>query len=135
MIQEEFDVSKHRKHEARSGKLKAQEARIRKSQHRMDGLNKLHSMGGVRFCNSSLAYPDHYISVLQYNDSVIDMTHEERKGKAKCSFLGALCATEAVEHSLVGKYLLANDSVLEVLQCYAPLVVCSLFTARLLMSH
>lgn len=113
-MQDGFDVSKHRKYEIRSGKLKQQEAKIRSAQQKLSNLNKRYSLDGMRFCNASMPYPHSFLSRKHFDGAVIDMTNDERKGRTKCTFLGATCPTEAVEHALVANYLIPDDSVLEV---------------------
>jgi hypothetical protein len=53
------------------------------------------------------------LSYISFTTPPIPMSPEELHRQTRCSFLGAHCPTEAVEHGLVDKYLLPADSVLE----------------------
>lgn len=89
--------------------------RVRSQVDRLVRLNEEHSRNGTRFENRTLPFPHQHLSFSDFvNESVIPMTDSEMAGRSKCSFAGASCAMERIEHSLVQRYIRRNDSVLEV---------------------
>ena len=129
--QSTFSVGKHRKYDVHSKKLRKQTAKLKASQRKIDNLNAELGRSGTRFCNASLPGPHFFLSNYRSPAGlpVIPVSSPERSGNAKCSFLGAVCSTENMEHSLVDRYINANDSVLEVClysMCYIPTML--LFT-------
>jgi hypothetical protein len=110
-----FDVGKHKKQEERRSKIKKQEAHLHAKQAKSIQLNIQYSINGTRFCDNSLPYPHEYLSNTTFHDEIILMTTKERRGAEKCSFLGSVCQTESIEHSLVAKYFRSSDTVLEVM--------------------
>jgi len=89
--------------------------RIRSQVDRLVRLNEEHSRNGTRFENRTLHFPHKYLSFSNFiNESVIPLTDSEMTGRAKCSFVGATCGMERIEHSLVQRYISCHDSVLEV---------------------
>lgn len=110
-----FDVDKHKKQEERKSKIKKQEAHIHAKQAKSIQLNMRYSLNGTRFCDNALPYPHNFLSNTTFQDNeIIPMTEKERRGAEKCSFLGSVCQTESIEHSLVAKYFRSSDTVLEV---------------------
>lgn len=108
-----LDIGKYRKFEQLNQNVKKQKDKIKASQMKAVRFNMQYSMNGTRFCTNSLPFPNEFLSTTSYTESVV-VSAEERKGIIKCSFLGAVCSTEATEHSLVEQYLSPSDIVLEV---------------------
>jgi hypothetical protein len=78
-------------------------------------LHKLNWQAG-KALDGNKQYPGSHrkeLSYLNFTAPAIPTTPKERSGDARCSFIGAHCPIEAVEHELVEKYLLPSDSVLE----------------------
>jgi len=89
--------------------------RTRSQVHRLVSMNEEYSMNGTRFEKRTLPFPNKHLSFSNFvNKSVIPLTDSEMTGHAKCSFIGASCGMERIEHSLVQKFIKFNDSVLEV---------------------
>jgi hypothetical protein len=89
--------------------------RVRSQVDRLVRLNEEHSRNGTRFENRTLHFPHKHLSFSNFvNESVIPLTDSEMAGRAKCSFAGASCGMERIEHSLVQRYINCHDSVLEV---------------------
>lgn len=112
--QKQIDSGKYRKFETMQLNLRNQKKKIKEKQDKAARLNMQYSMNGTRFCEKSLPIPNDFLSMTSYKGSVVPIGEAERKGFAKCSFLGAVCPTESTEHSLVDRYLTPSDSVLEV---------------------
>lgn len=112
--QKQVDSGKYRKFEAMQLNLRNQKKKLKEKQGKAARLDLQYSMNGTRFCEKSLQFPDEFLSVSSYKGGVVPISEAERRGSLKCTFLGAVCPTEAAEHSLVNSYLNQNDTVLEV---------------------
>lgn len=112
--QNQIDSGKYRKFENMQLNLRNQKKKIKEKQDKAARLNMQYSINGTRFCEKSLPFPNDFLSVSSFKGSVVPISEAEHKGSSKCSFLGAVCPTEATEHSLVDRYLTSDDTVLEV---------------------
>jgi len=113
--QKRIDSGKYRKFETMQLNLRNQKKKIKEKEDKAARQNMQYSMNGTRFCEKSLQFPNDFLSVSSFKGSVVPIGEAERKGFAKCSFLGAVCPTEATEHSVVDHYLTPVDTVLEVI--------------------
>jgi hypothetical protein len=112
----QFSIDAHKKSNIKSNKLRAQGAKIQYAQTRISNLNDIYSQDGTRFQNNSLQLPNQFLSYSAFgtDKKVKVLTEQERLGKGKCSFIGALCPTETTEHELTDRFFEHTDSVLEV---------------------
>lgn len=109
-----IDAGKYRKFEVMNLNLRNQKKKIKEKQNKAALLNLQYSMNGTRFCEKSFPFPNDFLSVTAFTSYVIPISDAEKKGSLKCSFLGAVCPTEATEHTLVDRFLNPDDTVLEV---------------------
>ena len=87
-------------------------------------LNNLHTLlpGAAagsnisRFKESSLKFPHQWLSYVPFEGMPlgVPIPLSSVRGNTPCSFLGAVCGMEAVEHSLVRQFIRPDDAVLEV---------------------
>ncbi|RYH05693.1 hypothetical protein EON65_44015 [archaeon] len=67
------------------------------------------------FASSSLPSPYNMLSFMNFTNKIpLSVTDAEREGRTACSFRGAHCPMETVEHSLVQRFIRPDDVVLEV---------------------
>lgn len=89
-------------------------ARAQKQEDLLQKLIDLNSHIGLELQNST--YFEEFNKILSfanYSQSAVPVTSREKSGKEKCSFAGARCPMENIEHNLVREYLRDTDVVLE----------------------
>lgn len=93
----------------RAKNLKRNKIKMQKLRH----LNQQYDKNKNILTPYTLLFPNDNISRFNFSDKAMPVSPSEASGRSPCSFIGAYCPMETVEHNLVRKFVEANDTVLE----------------------